>query len=82
MLKNWLVKPTKLELIQDRQSVIYFLKENDDVLISVKKILQHIYDLERLTTRLTWGTSLGFTGIAHSLQKSLFKQSCQWTKNI
>ncbi|NLC11338.1 MAG: DNA mismatch repair protein MutS, partial [Firmicutes bacterium] len=78
MLKNWLVKPlTKLELIQDRQSVIYFLKENDDVLISVKKILQHIYDLERLTTRLTLGhiNPRDLLALRNSLQKiPLLKQ--------
>jgi DNA mismatch repair protein MutS len=58
LLKTWLVNPLlSVDEIKKRQSAIAFLIDNPDVLSRIRKLLERISDIERLTSRICNGTA-------------------------
>ena len=54
LLKNWICQPLKkVEDILSRQSVVSEFVENSDVRINVNNVLEKIYDIQRLATRMS-----------------------------
>ena len=58
LLKNWICQPLKnLDKIVKRQQVVKKLVENSSVQYEIEKQLKNIYDIQRLSTRLSNGTA-------------------------
>ncbi len=58
LLKNWICQPLKnLDKIVKRQQVVKKLVENSSVRYEIEKQLKNIYDIQRLSTRLSNGTA-------------------------
>ena len=54
LLKSWICQPLKkVEDILERQNIISEFVENNDVRINVNNILEKIYDIQRLATRMS-----------------------------
>ena len=56
LLKRWLALPLKdLHKIRDRHQVVFYLKENQDVLQKIQFQIKQISDLERLISKIASG---------------------------
>ena len=54
LLKNWICQPLKrIEDIQSRQNCITELVEKTDERINISNLLEKIYDIQRLATRMS-----------------------------
>lgn len=72
LLKNWLEKPLlNKEEIQKRLDTTEELVENTTLRLSFKEYLEPVYDLERITSRITYGTANAKDLL--SLKNSLFQ---------
>lgn len=59
LLKSWICQPLKdLNRIKKRQEVVTKLVENSSVRYEIEKLLKNIYDIQRLSTRLSNGSAL------------------------
>ena len=58
LLKSWICQPLKnLNRIKERQSAVTKLAENSSARYEIEKQLKNIYDIQRLSTRLSNGTA-------------------------
>ena len=71
LLKSWICQPLKdLNRIMKRQEVVKRLVENSNERYEIERQLKNIYDIQRLSTRLSNGTAnpRDFLSIKTSLQ--------------
>src|SRR5574344_960607 len=58
LLKNWICQPLKnIEEIQKRQNIVQELIQNDETRLNLSTLLDDIYDIQRLSTRLSNGSA-------------------------
>lgn len=58
LLRNWLCQPLKkVEEIKKRQELVEQLTEKEEIRLALTDILNNIYDIQRLSTRLSSGSA-------------------------
>ena len=54
LLKSWICQPLKdINLIKNRQNIVKVLAENSEERLQISKFLKNIYDIQRLSTKLS-----------------------------
>ncbi len=54
LLKSWICQPLKdINLIKNRQNIVKVLAENSEERLQISKLLKNIYDIQRLSTKLS-----------------------------
>lgn len=83
LLKNWICQPLKnVSDIISRQNVVSELVEKSDIRLSLSELLEKIYDIQRLATRMSNGSASpkDFVGLKISL--SILPQILDLTQEL
>lgn len=83
LLKNWLCQPLKrVEDIKHRQQCISELVEKSDIRFSLTDLLEKIYDIQRLATRMSNGSASPKDFVGLKLSLSILPQILEVTQGL
>lgn len=82
LLKSWICQPLKnIDKIKKRQDFVKILTDNTEARFNIQKLLKNIYDIQRLSTKMSNTTANPRDFLSLKMSLSVLPELVEYTKN-